>query len=99
MIANLILVLSVNCQINRIILIIVIVGKKPIDAGFFYLTEEIESSYKALKLCDRKSNEVVKNTKFSTLKNKVKKLHKKISAVTILIHINQQNTEKQNLEK
>ena len=44
-------------------------------------------------------NTVVKNTKFNTLKTKVNILEKKIPDATILIHINQYNTDKQNLEK
>ena len=44
-------------------------------------------------------NEVVKNTKFNTLKTKVNKTDKKIPNVTTLIHINQYKTDKQNLEK
>ena len=39
------------------------------------------------------------NTKFKTLKTKVNNLEKKISDATALIHINQYNTDKQNLEK
>ena len=52
------------------------------------------------KLSDVVDNEVVKNTKFSTLKTKVKNLENKIipDAIT-LIHINQYNTDKQNLEE
>ena len=41
------------------------------------------------------NNEVVKSTEFSTMKTKVKKLDKKIIDVTILIQINQYNTNKQ----
>ena len=44
-------------------------------------------------------NEVVKNKKFNTLKTKVNNLEKKIPNATTLIHINQCNTDKQNLEK
>ena len=44
-------------------------------------------------------NEVVKNTDFNTLTTKIKNLDKKISDVTTLIHINQYNIDKQNLEK
>ena len=44
-------------------------------------------------------NEVVKNTKVSTLKTKVNKLDKKIPDATTLIHINHYNKDKQNLEK
>ena len=45
------------------------------------------------KLSDVVGNEVVKNTKFNTLKTKVNNL------ATTLIHINQYYTDKQNLEK
>ena len=51
------------------------------------------------KLSDEVGNEVVKNTKFNTLKSKVNNLEKKIPDATTLIHINQYNIEKQNLEK
>ena len=50
-------------------------------------------------LSDVVDNEVVKNTKFNTLKTKANILEKKISDATTLIHINQYNTDKQNLEK
>ena len=42
---------------------------------------------------------LLKNTKFNTLKTKVNNLKKKIPDATTLIHINQYNTDKQNLEK
>ena len=41
------------------------------------------------KLSDAVDNEVVKNTKFITLKTKVSDLEKKIPDATTLIHINQ----------
>ena len=44
-------------------------------------------------------NEVVEKTKFNTLNTKVNKLDKKTPHVTALIHINQYNTDKQNLVK
>ena len=44
-------------------------------------------------------NEVAKNTKFKTLKTEVHNLGKKIPDSTTLIHTNQCNTVKQNLEK
>ena len=45
-------------------------------------------------------NDVVKNTKFNTLKRKVNNLEKKKNPdATTLIHIIQYNTDKQNLEK
>ena len=50
-------------------------------------------------LIDVKNKQVVKNTKFNTLKTKVNKLDKKIPDLTTLIHINQHNTDKENLEK
>ena len=51
------------------------------------------------KLSDVVDNEVVKNTKFNQLKTKVNNLEKKIPGKTTLIHINQCNTDKQNVEK
>ena len=51
------------------------------------------------KLSDVVDNEVVKNTNFKTLKIKVNNLNKKIPDATTLIHINQCNTDKQNLVK
>ena len=42
---------------------------------------------------------VVKNTKFNTLKTKVNNSEMKIPDATTLIHINQYNKDKQNLEK
>ena len=44
-------------------------------------------------------NEVVKNIKFNTLKTKVNNLEKKIPDATTLIHRNQYNAAKQNLDK
>ena len=41
-------------------------------------------------------NEVVKNTKFNTLKTKVNNLEKKTPYETTLIYINQYNTDKKN---
>ena len=43
-------------------------------------------------------NEVVKNTKFYTLKAKVNELDQKIPDKTALIHINQYHTDNQKLE-
>ena len=51
------------------------------------------------KLSDVVGNVVVKNTKFNTLKRKVNSLEEKISDATILIYINQYNTDKQNFEE
>ena len=51
------------------------------------------------KLSDVVDNEIVKNTKFNTLKTKANNLQKKIPDVTTLIHINQYDTDKQNTEK
>ena len=45
------------------------------------------------------SNEVVRNSKFNKLKTKVSKLDNKIPDATALILINQDSTDKQNLEK
>ena len=43
-------------------------------------------------------NDVIKNTKFNSLKTTVNNLEKKIPDATTLIHINQYNTDKQNLD-
>ena len=51
------------------------------------------------KLSDVIATEVVKNTKFNTLKTKVNSLEKQIPDATTLIHINQYNTDTQNLDK
>ena len=51
------------------------------------------------KLNDVVHNEIVKNTKFNTLKTKVNNLEKKTSNETTLININQFNTDKQNSEE
>ena len=51
------------------------------------------------KLSDVVENEVVKNTKFDTLKTKVNNLEKKIPDATTSVHINQYNTDKQYLGK
>ena len=47
------------------------------------------------KLSDLVYNEVVKNSKFSSLETKVNKLDNKIPESTTLVHINQYNTNKQ----
>ena len=51
------------------------------------------------KLSNVVDSEAVKNTKFNTLNTKVNILENKIPDATTLIHINQCNTDKQNLEK
>ena len=51
------------------------------------------------KLNDVVDNEVVKNTKFNTLKTKVNDLENKIPDASTLIWLNQYNTDKQNLGK
>ena len=50
------------------------------------------------KSSDVVENHVVKNAKFNTLKTKEDKIDKKIPDAITLIHINQCNTDKQNLE-
>ena len=45
------------------------------------------------------SKDVVQNTKFNKVNTKINNLEKKIPDATTLIHINQYNTDKQNLEK
>ena len=47
------------------------------------------------KLSDLVDSQVVKNTKFNTLKTKVNKRNKKILDATTLIDINQYNSDKQ----
>ena len=56
------------------------INRKPINADYSALTEN--------------ANEVVKNTKFNTLKTKENSLKKKIPDPTTLIHTNQYNTDK-----
>ena len=51
------------------------------------------------KLSDIVDNEVVKNTKFNTLKTKVNSLEKKIPDALNIIYMDQYNRDKQNLEK
>ena len=51
------------------------------------------------KLSDVVDNEVVKNTKFNTLKTKANSLEKKIPDATDLIPINRYKTDKQNSDK
>ena len=51
------------------------------------------------KLSDLVDKQVVKNTKLNKLKTKVNNLDKNIPDATTLIHINQYNTDKQNLKK
>ena len=51
------------------------------------------------KLSDVVDNEVVKNTKFNTMKIKVNNLEKKIPDATTLVHINQYRTDKQKSDK
>ena len=51
------------------------------------------------KLSNVVDNEVVENTKFNTLKTKVKNLENKIPEATTFINLNQYNTDKQNLGK
>ena len=50
-------------------------------------------------LSDVADNEVLKNTKFNILQTKANNSKKKISDATNLIHINQYNSDKQNLEE
>ena len=54
---------------------------------------------KRKKKGDAVDNEVVKNTKFNILKTKVSNLDKQIPDAATLSRTNQQNTDKQNLEK
>ena len=50
------------------------------------------------KISDLVDVVVIKNTKFNTLKTKVKSLEQKIPDRNTLININQYNTDKNNLE-
>ena len=51
------------------------------------------------KISEVVNKQVAQNTKVNTIKTKVNDLDKKILYATSLIHINQYNTDKQNLEK
>ena len=51
------------------------------------------------KLIDIIYNQNIKNTKFKKLKTEANNLEKKIRVATTLIHLNQYNTSRQNLEK
>ena len=51
------------------------------------------------KLSDVVKNDVVKNTKFNTLKTRVNNLDKEIADATTLTHINHINLHKENSEK
>ena len=51
------------------------------------------------KLSDVVNKQVVKNTKLNTLKTKENNLEKKFPEANTLIHINQYQTDKQNLKK
>ena len=51
------------------------------------------------KLSDVVDNEVVNNTKFNTIKTKVNSSEKKIPDGTTLIHKNQYNADKEDLEQ
>ena len=50
-------------------------------------------------LSDVVDNEIIKNTKFNSLKAKVNNLEQKITDTATLIQINQYNTDKQKLDK
>ena len=52
-----------------------------------------------LKKLSDVDNEIIKNTKFNTLKTKLNHLKEKIPDATTLIHINQYNMDRQSLEK
>ena len=70
------------------------INKKPIVADYSALTEIIEINPNTSKFKVNDSlvdNEVVKKTKFNTLKTKKYNLEKKIPDATTLIHINQYN--------
>ena len=50
-------------------------------------------------MIDAGDNQVVLNTKFKTLKKEIRNLERTIPDATTFFHINQYNTDKQNLEK
>ena len=64
MIANLVLLTRIKQQINTIILIIILLRKKPINADYSTLSENTESNLKAskLKVNDRLRVTTYKNT-------------------------------------
>ena len=62
------------------------------------LVQENSSSSVDLNKLSNVVNEVVRNRNFITLKTKVNKLYKKIPDATTLIHVNQYNTDRQNVE-
>ena len=71
--------------------------KTKVDGSDFGKLKTVDVGLK--KLRDLVDNEVVKNTKFDTLRTKVNNLKNKIPNATSLTHINQYNTGKQSLKK
>ena len=62
------------------------------------LVQENSSSSVDLNKLSNVVNEVFRNRNFITLKTKAIKLYKKIPDATTLIHVNQYNTDGQNVE-
>ena len=71
--------------------------KTKVDTLFIGKSKTLPAELK--KLSDVVDNDLAQNTKWNTMKTKVNKLDKKIPDATTLIHINQYNTDKQNVEK
>ena len=70
--------------------------KTKVDTLFIGKSKTLPAELK--KLSDVVDNDLAQNTKWNTMKTKVNKLDKKIPDATTLIHINQYNTDKQNVE-
>ena len=71
--------------------------KTKVDTLFIGKSKTLPAELK--KLSDVVDNDLAQNTKWNILKTKVNKLDKKIPDATTLNHINQYNTDKQNVEK
>ena len=86
-------------DINKLVNVLVSLNNlktKVNDLDFGKLKNVLADLKKVSDLLDYK---VVNKTKLDTLKANVNNLDKKIPDATILIHINQYNTDKQNLEQ
>ena len=86
-------------DINKLVNVLVILNNlktKVNDLDFGKLKNVLADLKKVSDLLDYK---IVNKTKLDTLKANVNNLDKKIPDATILIHINQYNTDKQNLEQ
>ena len=76
MIANLALVISINQQINTILLIIILLIKRPINTDYFALKDKLETNPKAIKF---KVIDRVRITKYKNIISKGFKLVKRNS--------------------